>query len=339
MLSREIADSSTKVRVRCRLGERRMMSHKNAKLTKRGRLAIVRRFERGEPAHEIAEALGLARSTVFKWIQRFRLEGDAGMGDRTCRPINMPTAMPEELKARVERLRRQRWSYDRIAAEIGRSRAAVARVAKERGVARLDRLDPREPVIRYERAEPGELVHLDIKKLGRIERGIGHRITGDRRGDTYRRVGWEFAHVCIDDASRIAYVEILDDETGNTASGFLQRAVAWFAERSVSVQRVMTDNGSAYISRPFRSLCQLMGLRHIRTRPYTPRTNGKAERFIQTALREWAYAQPFSSSAARAAMLWQWLHRYNWHRPHTALNGNPPMWRLAGVANLLGSHT
>ena len=314
-----------------------MMSHKNAKLTKRGRLAIVRRFEGGEAAHEIASALGLARSTVFKWIQRYRSEGEAGMADRSCRPDTMPTAMSEELKARVERLRRRRWTYDRIAAEIGRSRAAVARVAKERGVARLDRLDPREPVIRYERAEPGELVHVDIKKLGRIERGIGHRITGVRHG-TYRRVGWEFAHVCIDDASRIAYVEILDDERGDTATGFLQRAVAWFADRSVRVERVMTDNGAAYRSRPFQTICRLMGLRHIRTRPYTPRTNGKAERFIQTALREWAYALPFATSAARAAMLWQWLHRYNWHRPHSALNGNPPMWRLAGVSNLLGSH-
>ena len=315
-----------------------MMSHKNAKLTKRSRLAIVRRFEQGEAAHDIADALGIARSTVFKWIQRYRLEGDAGLVDRSSRPAQMPTAMPDELKARVERLRRQRWTYDRIAAEIGRSRAAVARVAKERGVTRLDRLDPREPVIRYERAEPGELVHIDIKKLGKIERGIGHRITGDRRGNTYRRVGWEFAHVCIDDASRVAYVEILTDETGNTAAGFLQRAVAWFADRGVRVQNVMTDNGSGYVSRTFRALCQLMGLRHIRTRPYTPRTNGKAERFIQTALREWAYERPFRTSAARAAMLWNWLHRYNWHRPHSALNGNPPMWRLAGVSNLLGSH-
>ncbi len=315
-----------------------MMSHKNAKLTKRGRLAIVRRFERGEPAEQIAEALGLARSTVFKWIRRYRLEGESGMADRTSRPAVMPTAMPEALKARVDRLRRQRWTYDRIAAEIGRSRAAVARVAKERGVARLDRLDPREPVIRYERARPGELVHIDIKKLGKIERGIGHRITGNRRGSTYRRVGWEFAHVCIDDTSRVAYVEILADETGNTAAGFLQRAIAWFAERSVRVERVMTDNGAAYLSRTFRSLCQLMSLRHIRTRPYTPRTNGKAERFIQTALREWAYERPFKTSAARAARLWHWLHRYNWHRPHAALNGNPPMWRLAGVPNLLGIH-
>lgn len=315
-----------------------MMSHKNAKLTKRGRLAIVRRFERGEPAEQIAEALGLARSTVFKWIQRYRLEGESGMADRTSRPSLMPTAMSDSLKARVEKLRRQRWTYDRIAAEIGRSRAAVARVAKERGIARLDRLDPREPVIRYERAEPGELVHIDIKKLGRIERGIGHRITGVRRY-TNHRVGWEFAHVCIDDASRVAYVEILTDETGNTASGFLQRAVAWFAERDVRIERVMTDNGAAYLSRTFRALCALMGMKHIRTRPYTPRTNGKAERFIQTALREWAYERPFKTSAARAAMLWQWLHRYNWHRPHSALNGNPPMWRLAGVSNLLGSHS
>ena len=316
-----------------------MMSHKNAKLTKRGRLAIVRRFERGEAAHQIAEALGIARSTVFKWIQRYRLEGEHGMADRTSRPEQMPTAMSDDLKERVERLRRQRWSYDRIAKEIGRSRAAVARVAKERGITRLDRMDPREPVIRYERAEPGELVHVDIKKLGRIDRGIGHRITGDRHGNTYRRVGWEFAHVCIDDASRVAYVEILEDERGPTATAFIQRAIAWFAERSVRVERVMTDNGSPYISCAFREICRHMGVRHIRTRPYTPRTNGKAERFIQTALREWAYERPFATSAARASVLWKWLHRYNWHRPHSGLNGNPPMLRLnTGVHNLLGSH-
>jgi transposase InsO family protein len=316
-----------------------MMSHKNAKLTMRSRLAIVRRFAQGESSFEIAEALGVARSTVFKWLQRYRVEGERGMRDRSSRPVEMPTGMPDELKARVEQLRRQRWTYERIAAALGRSRAAVARVAKERGVSRLDRLDPREPVVRYERAEPGELVHLDIKKLGRIERGIGHRITGDRRGSTYRRVGWEFAHICIDDASRVAYVEILDDETGETASSFLQRAIAWFADRFVRVERVMTDNGSGYISRAFRKICELMQVRHIRTRPYTPRTNGKAERFIQTALREWAYERPFHSSAARAARLWHWLHRYNWHRPHTALNGLPPMTRLPGVQKLLGSHT
>jgi transposase InsO family protein len=317
-----------------------MMSHKNAKLTKRSRLAIVRRFERGESGHRIAEALGIARSTVFKWIQRYRLEGEDGMADRTSRPDQMPTAMSEEMKSRVERLRRQRWSYDRIAAEIGRSRAAVARVAKERRVARLDRLDPREPVIRYERAEPGELVHVDIKKLGRIEYGVGHRITGDRRGQSsHRGSGWEFAHVCVDDASRVAYVEVLDDERGDTATAFMQRAIAWYADRSVRVERIMTDNGSAYLSRTFRALCQHLGIRHVRTRPYTPRTNGKAERFIQTAMREWAYERAFATSAARAAMLGRWLHRYNWHRPHTALNGNAPMTRInAGVLNLLGSH-
>jgi transposase InsO family protein len=300
----------------------------------------VRRFERGEPAHEIAAALGIARSTVFKWIQRFRLEGEAGMADRTSRPDLMPTAMPEELKARVERLRRQRWTYARIAAAVGRSQAAVARVAQERGVARLDRLDPREPVIRYERAQPGELVHVDIKKLGRIERGVGHRITGDRTNRTNQRgVGYEFAHVCIDDASRVAYVEVLEDECADTATAFMERAVAWFADRGVRVEGIMTDNGSAYRSRTFRKLCGHMHIRHLRTRPYTPRTNGKAERFIQTALREWAYERPFASSAARLAMLGRWLHRYNWHRPHTALNGNAPMTRIpAGVLNLLGSH-
>ncbi len=318
-----------------------MMSHSNSKLTARGRLAMVKRLERGESGRTVAADLGLAVSNVYRWWARYRAEGEAGLADRTSRPLVITVEMPVELKDKVEALRRQRWTYAKIAKAVGRSESAVARVAQERGVARLDRLDPRPPVIRYERANPGELVHFDIKKLGRIEY-IGHRITGDRRGQHSTRFkrGWEFAHVAIDDASRSSYIEMLPNEQGQTASAFAERALAWFASIGVRVERIMTDNGSAYRSRTFADICKRHGVRQIFTKPYTPKTNGKAERFIQTMMREWAYERPYSTSAARTAMLPHWLHRYNYHRPHSALNGNAPMTRIpAGVQNLLGSNS
>lgn len=318
-----------------------MMSHKNSKLTARGRLAMVKRLERGESGRAIAADLGLAVSNVYRWWARYREEGAAGLADRSSRPLVITVEMPKADKDRVEALRRKRWTYAKIARAVGRSESAVARVAQERGVARLDRLDPRKPVIRYERDNPGELVHFDIKKLGRIEH-VGHRITGDRRSSNHRRGlrGWEYAHVCVDDASRSAYIEVLPDETAATATAFAQRAVAWYADLGVRVERIMTDNGSAYRSRTFNGICKHHGIRQIYTRPYTPKTNGKAERFIQTMMREWAYERPYPTSAARTATLEPWLHRYNYHRPHSALNGNAPMTRIpAGVLNLLGSNT
>ena len=192
----------------------------------------------------------------------------------------------------------------------------------------LTALDARPAILRYQREQPGEMIHLDIKKLGRID-GIGHRITGDRRGRN-RGIGWDFLHVCVDDASRLAYTEILPDERQDSAVAFLERALAWFNSLGVAVERVMTDNGSAYRSHAFRRACQHAGLKHKRTRPYTPRTNGKAERFIQTSLREWAYRQAFASSAERTAAMRPWLHGYNRWRPHSALGGNPPLSRLSG---------
>jgi transposase InsO family protein len=237
----------------------------------------------------------------------------------------------------VTELRRQRWTGAQIARETGVSKATVHRILRRSGLNRLKALEPAEPVRRYERNSPGELIHIDIKKLGRIER-TGHRVTGDRR-DTTRGAGWEFAHVCIDDHSRVAYVEILPDERKESAVAFLKAAVAYYARLGVTVERVMTDNGSCYRSREFRKTCKDLGLRHIFTRPYTPKTNGKAERFIQTALREWAYAQAYPHSTLRTAELPIWLHRYNWHRPHGSLNAKPPISRIGlSEDNLLRLH-
>lgn len=312
-----------------------MMSHANSKMTQRGRLAMIKRLERGESARAVAADLGLAVSNVYRWWNRFREEGEAGLADRTSRPKFIATEMPPALKDRVVALRRKGWAYQRIADALGRSESAVARVAKERGVTDLKRLDPREPVIRYERDNPGELIHIDSKRLVRID-GIGHRITGDR---THKAAGIGFEHVflAVDDSSRLAYMEVLPDESGASATVFMHRALAYFAELGVHVQRVMSDNAFAYKSRSFRRLCELSNVRQIFTKPYTPKTNGKAERLVRTLLREWAYERPYHTSAARTAALPRWLHRYNHHRPHTALGGNPPMTRiLTGVPNLSG---
>jgi len=222
----------------------------------------------------------------------------------------------------IERARRRRWTGAGIAEVVGLSRATVARTLSQLGLARLPAVELSPAGRRYEWERPGQLVHVDIKKLGRIG-GIGHRITGDRRQGV-RGIGWEFVHVCIDDCSRLADAEVLGDEQSVTVAGFLRRAVTWFARRGVVAQRVLSDNGSAYRSRLVAAACQVLELSHRFTRPYTPRTNGKAERFIQTLLREWAYAVAYSSSALRTAALARWLHYYNWHRPHSALNRHPP---------------
>ena len=240
---------------------------------------------------------------------------------------------------RIAALRQQRWIAKHIAREVGVSPATVSRVLRRRGLSRLKDLAPAEPVRRYEREKPGELLHIDIKKLGRFER-IGHRITGDRTGQSSSRgVGWEFVHVAIDDASRIAFSQIRPDETKDSAIAFLLAALAYYASLGVRIERVMTDNGSCYRSFAFRDVCRRLGLKHLRTKPYTPKTNGKAERFIQTALREWAYAHAYHTSDQRADELPHWLHRYNWHRPHGGLKSNTPISRL-GMAedNLLTLH-
>jgi len=256
-----------------------MNSHENAGLTALGRAELVRRvFRLGQPVAEVAAAFGVCAKTVRKWVSRFEAEGEAGLRDRSSRPhrLRRPTLAPTA--ARIAALRRERWTGQRIAAELGISPATVSRVLRRAGLSRLRDLAPAEPARRYERARPGEMIHIDIKKLGRFER-TGHRITGDRRGQSNSRgVGWEYVHVCIDDPSRIAFTGILPDEKAVSAIAFLGDAVRFYARLGVTVERVMTDNGSCYKSFAFRAACRELGLRHIRTRPYTPRTNGKDQR-------------------------------------------------------------
>jgi transposase InsO family protein len=310
--------------------------HENARTTRHSRLLMVQRLASGWSVAAVAAAHGVSPRTVRKWRDRHALHGEAGLADRSSRPHHSPTRLASEVEAEIEALRRRRLSGPAIARRLGRPVSTVGVVLRRCGLGRLAVLDPRPPVIRYERETPGELIHIDTKKLGRISR-IGHRITGDRTGQSSNRgIGWEHLHVAIDDASRLAYTELLPDERKHSAVAFLGRALTWFASHGVTVQRVMSDNGSAYKSRSFAEAIAAHGLRHIRTRPYTPRTNGKAERFIQTSLREWAYATPFSTSADRAAAMPTWLCDYNSLRPHSALGGKPPISRL-NRDNVLGS--
>jgi transposase InsO family protein len=309
--------------------------HKNARTTPRSRENIVGRVLAGESARAIADDVGVCESTVRKWVRRYCAEGRGGLRDRSCRPQRSPTATPTVLVRWVERLRRQRWTGAQIAGRLQLSRATVARLLRRLGLARLSTLAPPVPVRRYEWARAGDLVHVDVKKLGRIGR-VGHRITGDRRS-AMRGIGWEYVHVAVDDASRFVYVEVLGDEDAPAATAFLWRALAWFRRHGIRVSRVMTDNAKAYCGHAFGALCQRQRLRHFRIRPYTPRTNGKAERFIQTLLREWAYRRPYATSAGRSRALSAWLHYYNWHRRHSSLHGEPPVSRLR-AANLVRLH-
>jgi len=319
--------------------------HKNARLTPVGRELMVRRVvEGGQTPEAVSAAVGVCPRTVRKWVERFRAEGVAGLQDRSSRPHRLRQPTPAAIVAQVEALRRQRWTGAQIARDTGVSKATVSRILRRLGLNKLRALEPAEPVRRYERQCPGELIHIDIKKLGRID-GIGHRITGDRRGQSNRRgrgqgLGWEFVHVCIDDASRVAFAQVLPDERKESAVAFLEAAVAYYARLGVIVDRVMTDNGSCYRSSAFRDACRSLGLKHLRTKAYSPKTNGKAERFIQTALREWAYAYAYIHSDRRTAELAPWLHRYNWHRPHASLKAMPPISRLPLTEdNLLRLHT
>jgi transposase InsO family protein len=304
-----------------------MNVHKNARLTAHSRADLVRRvLVKRQPVEAVGEAFGVSMRTVRKWVGRYQAEGAEGLKDRSSRPRRLRKPTPAEEVAEVERLRRQRWTGKQIAAEVGISPATVSRILRRLGLNRIKALQPAEPMRRYEREHPGELIHIDIKKLGRFER-IGHRITGDRQGKS-RGLGWEFVHVSIDDASRLAFSQILPDEKKESAVTFIKAAIAYYQSLGITVARVMTDNGSCYRSKAFRDVCRNLRLRHIRTRPYTPRTNGKAERFIQTALREWAYAQAYPTSDRRAEELPIWLHRYNWHRLHGGLKSKPPISRL-----------
>ena len=319
-----------------------MNVHKNARLTPRSRTELVRRvlIERQTPK-AVATAFGVCVKTVRKWVERFLAEGEAGLMDRSSRPHRLRQPTLQAVVEEIERLRRQRWTSKQIAAASGVSPATVSRVLRRLGLNNLSALEPAEPVRRYEREKAGELIHIDIKKLGRIG-SVGHRITGRHPGVVNRHhgIGWEFVHVCIDDASRVAFVQVMANQRKESAVAFLGAAVAYFAALGIRIERVMTDNGSCYRSTPFRAACKRLGLRQIFTRPYTPRTNGKAERFIQTALREWAYARAYQSSDQRSAELFNWLHRYNWHRPHGSLKANTPISRLGlSEDNLLRLHT
>jgi transposase InsO family protein len=317
-----------------------MNIHENARLTPRGRELLVRQIVSGQTAEAAARAAGVCPRTARKWVMRFMAEGVDGLQDRSSRPHRLRQPTPQTVVEEIERLRRQRRTGKQIAAETGVSSATVSRVLRRLGLNKLSALEPAEPARRYEREHPGELIHIDIKKLGRIG-GVGHRITGRRPGmiNRHRGIGWEFVHVCIDDASRVAFVQIMTDQRKGSAVAFLEAAVAYFASLGIRSERVMTDNGSCYRSTTFRAACKRLGLRQIFTRPYTPRTNGKAERFIQSALREWAYARAYQNSDQRCAELLDWLHRYNWHRPHGSLKANTPISRLGlSEDNLLRLH-
>jgi transposase InsO family protein len=298
---------------------------------------MVDRLLKGQSKVQVAGQPRVTVRTAGKWLRRYQAEGVRGPDDRSSRPRRSPAATAQELGLAVLALRRQRLTLLTIAQQLALSRATAARICARAGLNRLSKLELPPPVVRYERAQPGELLHLHIKKLGRIM-SVGHRITGTRI-HTHHDPGWEHVHVAIDDASRVAYCQVLPDEQGMCASAFLRAAVAYYAALGVTVKEVMTDNGSCYRSTEFAQTCSHLGLRHLFTKPYTPRTNGKAERFIQSALREWAYARAYARSHQRIAALPRWLHSYNWHRPHASLAGQPPMSRL-GLSrnNLLRLH-
>ncbi len=301
--------------------------HQNARSCPASRMLLVSRIRSGSSVSSAAEWAGISPRTAFKWLARYRAEGEKGLVDRSSRPYRMPRKTSYWWEQEILRLRRRRMTGSEITRYVPVSPATVARILAHNGLSRLKALEPKEPARRYQRETNGELLHFDVKKLACI-RGIGHRITGDR-SRTARGIGWEFVHVAIDDASRLAYAEVLSDERATRATAFLKRTVAWFSARGVRVQGLLTDNGSCYVSRRFARACQTIGLRHLRTRPYRPRTNGKAERFIQTLLREWAYRRPYHSSAQRTERLARYLHYYNHRRPHASLKKKTPASRLS----------
>jgi len=318
-----------------------MNVHKNAPLTPKGREAMVRSvLEDGLSKADAAIQFNTTPKTVAKWVDRFHAEGIDGLRDRSSRPLSSPSQTVAATCAVIEMLRRQRHTGKQIAIEAGVSAATVSRVLRRLGLNRMRDLEPVEPVCRYEHAAPGEMIHIDIKRLGRFDQ-IGHRITGRKVGFNHHGgSGWEFIHVCIDDHSRVAFSEIRPSQTADSAVAFLKEAVAYYKTLGVTVTRVMTDNGGCYLGFAFRDACRELGLKHVRTRPYTPRTNGKAERFIQTALREWAYAQAYPNSDRRAEELPVWLHQYNWHRPHSGINCQSPISRLGlSEDNVLTLHS
>ena len=299
--------------------------HKNARSCPASRELLVERVESGWGVERAARAAGMSRRRASEWLRRAR--AGESMNDRSSSRAKIKDIGPEKRDA-IVKLRRERVVMRCIAATVGVSVATVARVCRKAGLSRLSKIDPPPAVQRYERARAGELLHIDIKKLGRIG-CVGHRITGDPSVRA-RNVGWEFVHVAIDDFSRVSYVEILDNERAVTSKGFLCRAIEWFAKQGVRIDRIMTDNGVGYVSNEYAVMCRALQIKHIRTKPYTPKTNGKAERFIQTLLREWAYRFAYPTSDARRQLLRPFLHFYNHHRAHSALGYSPPISRFVG---------
>jgi transposase InsO family protein len=315
-----------------------MRIHANARTCPNSRRLLIRRIEEeGWSLRAAAEAASISKRSAHKWLARWRTEGEAGLFDRSSAPRRIPHRTPPSTVEAISALRRLRMTAAEIAETLGLALSTVSLWLRRIGLGKRSRLEPPEPSNRYERQRPGELIHIDIKKLGRFGTA-GKRVIGNRNAS--RGYGWECCHVCVDDATRLAYVEVLPDERGESAAAFLRRAVAWFAEQGVKVERVMTDNGSAYRSVIHAATCQELGIRHLRTRPYRPQTNGKAERFIQTMLREWAYGRLYGSSAERSSQLAGWLDRYNYRRKHGSLGHRPPVARLNELRgnNLLGNY-
>lgn len=313
--------------------------HANARTCPNSRRLLVRRIEEENWSLMVAaEAAGISERSARKWLSRWRAEGEAGLLDRSSAPKRVPSRLAADRLEAIEALRRLRMTAAEIAEVLGMALSTVSRWLARIGLGKRSRLAPPESPNRYERKRPGELIHVDIKKLGRISvKGAGHRVTGSRKsqfergaGSDRRKVtGWEFVHVCVDDATRLAYVEVLPDEKGATAAGFLHRAVDWFKGMGIEVERVLSDNGACYRSRVHAQACAELGMRHIFTRPYRPQTNGKAERFIQTLTNRWAYGAIYGSSVERTGALPGWLDHYNFRRRHGSLGHRPPAARLA----------
>jgi len=321
-----------------------MKLHANAPFGPKGRLTMVRRVvEEGWSLTEAAEAAGVSERTARKWVDRYREEGEAGLADRSSAPRTVANRTEERTIEAIAALRRVRMTGAEISECLGIALSTVSGILTRIGLGKLSRLEPPEPPNRYQRELPGELIHIDVKKLGRIgEKGAGHRVTGNRgKGQRSRGAGWEFVHVCVDDATRLAYVEVLGDEKARTCVAFLRRAVAFYRRHGIRVERLMTDNGGAYRSTIHAIACRALKIRHLRTRPYRPRTNGKAERFIRTMLGGWAYGAIYRSSAERTAALSGWLEFYNWRRPHGSLSHKTPGTRLGELKqnNVVGSYT
>jgi transposase len=322
-----------------------MKLHANARLSVKGReLLIDRILAQGWSLAQAAEAAGVSDRTALKWVARFRLEGEQGLLDRSSTPKSSPARTPEERVQVIAALRRLRMTGAEIAECLDMALTTVSGILTRIGMGKLGRLGI-EPAVRYERGVPGELVHVDVKKLGRISRP-GWRVTGGQKSrgvagyhSKIHNLGWEFVHVCVDDATRLAYVEVLDDEKATTAISFLKRAIGFYASHGITVQELLTDNGGAYRSTVHAIACRALGIRHLRTRPYRPQTNGKAERFIRTMLGGWAYGAIYRNSTERTAALSGWLERYNWRRPHGALNHKPPGTRLHELNNVPGSYS